>query len=95
MPIIQGLVLEESTIYSDGWAAYDGLIVNGYDHYRVFQCVAGATQPQRVCQGEEPCERDRELLELCQAQACEIQRLLIRQIRGTLDGVPVEVQPPQ
>ena len=30
-------------------AAYDGLIVNGYDHYRVFQCVAGATQPQRVC----------------------------------------------
>ena len=60
MPIIQGLVLEGSTIYSDGWAAYDGLIVNGYDHYRVFQCVAGATQPQRVCQGEEPCERDRE-----------------------------------
>ena len=60
MPIIQGLVLEESTIYSDGWAAYDGLIVNGYDHYRVFQCVAGATQPQRVCQGEEPCERDGE-----------------------------------
>ena len=36
MPIIQGLVLEGSTIYSDGWAAYDGLIVNGYDHYRVF-----------------------------------------------------------
>ena len=60
MPIIQGLVLEGSTIYSDGWAAYDGLIVNGYDHYRVFQCVAGATQPQRVCQGKEPCERDRE-----------------------------------
>ena len=52
MPIIQGLVLEGSTIYSDGWAAYDGLIVNGYDHYRVFQCVAGATQPQRVCQGK-------------------------------------------
>ena len=36
MPIIQGLVLEGSTIYSDGWVAYDGLIVNGYDHYRVF-----------------------------------------------------------
>ena len=36
MLIIQGLVLEGSTIYSDGWAAYDGLIVNGYDHYRVF-----------------------------------------------------------
>ena len=36
MPIIQGLVLEGYTIYSDGWTAYDGLIVNGYDHYRVF-----------------------------------------------------------
>ena len=36
MPIIQGLVLEGSTIYSDVWAAYDSLIVNGYDHYRMF-----------------------------------------------------------
>ncbi len=27
MPIIQGLVLEGSTIHSGGWAAYDGLIV--------------------------------------------------------------------
>ena len=36
MPIIEGKVLEGSTIYSDGWAAYDGLILNGYDHYRVF-----------------------------------------------------------
>lgn len=36
MPIIQGKVLEGSTIYSDGWRAYDGLILNGYDHYRVF-----------------------------------------------------------
>ena len=36
MPIIQGLVLEGSTIHSDGWKAYDGLILNGYDHYRVF-----------------------------------------------------------
>jgi len=36
MPIIQGKVLEWSTIHSDGWKAYDGLILNGYDHYRVF-----------------------------------------------------------
>jgi len=35
MPIIQGKVLEGSTIYSDGWKAYDGIILNGYDHYRV------------------------------------------------------------
>jgi len=36
MPIIEGKVFEGSTIYSDGWKAYDGLILNGYDHYRVF-----------------------------------------------------------
>ncbi len=36
LPIIQGKVLEGSTIYSDGWKAYDGLLLNGYDHYRVF-----------------------------------------------------------
>jgi len=36
MPIIQGQILESSTVYTDGWRAYDGLIVNGYDHYRVF-----------------------------------------------------------
>lgn len=36
MPIIKGQILEQSTIYTDGWRAYDGLILNGYDHYRVF-----------------------------------------------------------
>ena len=36
MPIIQGKILEGATIHSDGWRAYDGLILNGYDHYRVF-----------------------------------------------------------
>jgi transposase len=36
MPIIQGKILEGSTIYTDGWRAYDGLILNGYDHYRIF-----------------------------------------------------------
>ena len=36
MPIIQGKILDGSTIYTDGWKAYDGLILNGYDHYRVF-----------------------------------------------------------
>lgn len=32
MPIIQGKILEGSTINSDGWKAYDGLILNGYTH---------------------------------------------------------------
>jgi len=36
MPVIQGKVPEGSVIHTDGWKAYDGLIVNGYDHYRVF-----------------------------------------------------------
>ena len=36
LPIIQGKVLEGSSINTDGWRAYDGLVVNGYDHYRVF-----------------------------------------------------------
>ena len=36
LPIIKGQILEDSTIYTDGWKAYDGLIINGYDHYRVF-----------------------------------------------------------
>ena len=36
MPIIQGKVLEWSTVNSDDWTSYDGLILNGYEHYRVF-----------------------------------------------------------
>ena len=36
MPVIQGKILEKSVIYTDGWKAYDGLILNGYDHYRVY-----------------------------------------------------------
>ena len=36
MPVIEGKILEGSTIHSDGWKAYDGLILNGYDHYRVY-----------------------------------------------------------
>ena len=36
MSILGGKVLEGSTIYSDVWKAYDGLILNGYDHYRVY-----------------------------------------------------------
>jgi len=36
LPIIQGKILEGSTIYTDGWKAYDGLILNGYNHYRIY-----------------------------------------------------------
>ena len=36
MPIIQGHILEGSTIHTDGWKAYDGLVLNGYSHHRVY-----------------------------------------------------------
>ena len=36
MPVIQGKIPEGSTIRTDGWKAYDGLILNGCNHYRVF-----------------------------------------------------------
>jgi transposase-like protein len=35
MPIIQGKILEGSEIHTDGWRAYNGLILNGYTHHRV------------------------------------------------------------
>jgi transposase-like protein len=36
LPIIKGHILEHSTVYTDGWRAYDGLIINGYDHHRIY-----------------------------------------------------------
>jgi transposase-like protein len=36
MPVIQGKIPKKSVVYTDGWKGYDGLVVNGYDHYRVF-----------------------------------------------------------
>ena len=33
MPIIQGKIIEGSTIHTDGWRAYDGLILNGYTQH--------------------------------------------------------------
>ena len=36
LPVIQGKILEGSTINTDGWKAYDGLVLNGYTHHRVF-----------------------------------------------------------
>ena len=36
VPIIKGKILSESTIYTDGWRSYDGLVLNGYKHYRIY-----------------------------------------------------------
>lgn len=36
VPIIKGKILEGSTVHTDGWRSYDGLILDGYKHKRVF-----------------------------------------------------------
>jgi Transposase and inactivated derivatives len=36
MGVIKGQVIPAgSTIYTDGWRAYDGLVLEGYKHYRI------------------------------------------------------------
>ncbi|PIT89258.1 MAG: IS1595 family transposase, partial [Candidatus Levybacteria bacterium CG10_big_fil_rev_8_21_14_0_10_36_7] len=37
IPIIKGQIVKKSTVYTDGWKSYDGLVLNGYHHYRIFQ----------------------------------------------------------
>jgi transposase-like protein len=37
LPILQGKVLDETTVHTDGWTSYDGLIdVKNFKHYRVY-----------------------------------------------------------
>lgn len=35
MPIIKGQVLSSSTVFTDGWKSYDGLVLGGYEHHRI------------------------------------------------------------
>lgn len=35
MPIIKGQVLSDATVYTDGWKSYDGLVLDGYKHFRI------------------------------------------------------------
>ena len=35
LPIIRKYVKTGSTVYTDEWIAYDGLVVDGYKHYRI------------------------------------------------------------
>ena len=81
MPIIKGLILEQSTIYTDGWRAYDGLVL------RRLRALPRLPQRERVRARKEPCQRHREILELRQAAACEVQRLQFRRVRATLERV--------
>lgn len=36
MPILRGNILGESDVHTDGWKAYDGLVMDSYRHHRVF-----------------------------------------------------------
>lgn len=36
MPILKGKILDESTVYTDGWKSYHGLIYQGFQHYRIY-----------------------------------------------------------
>lgn len=36
MPILKGKILEESTVFTDGWKSYHGLIYQGFQHYRIY-----------------------------------------------------------
>ena len=35
MPVIQGKVIKDSRVFTDGWKSYHGLVLNGYKHYRI------------------------------------------------------------
>jgi len=35
LPVIKGKVIKGSTLYTDSWRSYDGLVLNGYKHYRI------------------------------------------------------------
>ena len=34
-PIIRGPMLAASTVYTDGWRSYDGLVLDGFRHHRI------------------------------------------------------------
>jgi len=37
LPILQGKILDETTVHTDGWKSYDGLIdIKNFKHYRVY-----------------------------------------------------------
>ena len=53
LPIIKGNILEGSTIHTDGWKGYDGLILNGYNHYRVYHSKDGFSRGKSHVNGIE------------------------------------------
>jgi transposase-like protein len=35
LPLVQGKIRKKSAVNSDGWRAYDSLVIDGYEHHRV------------------------------------------------------------
>jgi len=35
MPVIKGKVIKDSSVYTDSWKSYHGLVLKGYKHYRI------------------------------------------------------------
>gem|GEM_PF-1742585 len=83
LSIIQEKILEKSTSYTDGRRAYDGLVLNGYDHYRVFHS-------ENEFARQESRERHRKLLELCEASPGEIQWVRVGGFRAAPQGVALQ-----
>ena len=92
MPVIKGLILEQSTIYTDGWRAYDGLVLR---RLRALPRVAGGfaanTTARTSSRGERATStasrtcKPAVCVEFRQEAACEVQRLQFRRIRATLE----------
>ena len=89
MPVIKGLILEQSTIYTD---RLEGIRRSRPQRLRTLPRLP---QRKRVRARQEPRQRHRELLEFRQEAACEVQRLQLRRVRAIFEGVRVEIQPPQ
>ena len=58
MPVIKGLILEQQQFTRTAGNAYDDLVRNGYERYKVFH------SKNEVSAGQEPRQRNRELPEL-------------------------------
>ena len=94
MPIIKGLILEQSTIYTDGWRAYDGLVLR---RLRALPRVAGDfaanTTARMSLRGERATStasrtcKPAVCVELRQEAACEVQQLQLDRVRATLERV--------
>ena len=87
LPIVRQLVRKKSTIYTDKWKSYDGLVFDGYKTPK--------NQPLETIlesQGHAR-ERHRELLELRQKTPCQIQRRFAKDIPAQSQRNRIQIQP--